>query len=204
MKRLRNEFFKHLHYLCLAGVIALGLMTIVATTGNDSELTPEELGEIVLQILGACDPAAAQCGGQGNTIGFGGSFIVTGQRNNGMGDLDLTVTRYNDNGTIDTTYATNGTFTFDGGVMGIDQAFSHALDATGRVVVTGRSANAMGGTDMITIRLTTMGMLDPTFNPAGPVPGVLRITGTAGNPLSLDQGNGIAIDAMTGNIFVTG
>jgi hypothetical protein len=34
MKRVRNGFVKNLHYLCLAGVIALGLTTIIATGGG--------------------------------------------------------------------------------------------------------------------------------------------------------------------------
>jgi len=34
MKKAGNGFVKNLHYLCLAGVIALGLMTIVATGGG--------------------------------------------------------------------------------------------------------------------------------------------------------------------------
>ena len=34
MKRVRNGFVKNLHYLCLAGVIAVGLMTIIATGGG--------------------------------------------------------------------------------------------------------------------------------------------------------------------------
>ena len=33
MKKSRNGFVKNLHYICLIGVIALGLMTIVGTTG---------------------------------------------------------------------------------------------------------------------------------------------------------------------------
>jgi len=35
MKKARNGFIKNLHYLCLIGVIALGLMTIVGSNGGD-------------------------------------------------------------------------------------------------------------------------------------------------------------------------
>ena len=34
MKKVRNEFIKSLYYLCLIGVIALGLMTIIGTGGG--------------------------------------------------------------------------------------------------------------------------------------------------------------------------
>ena len=37
MKKVRNGFVKNLHYLWLAGVIALGLMTIVATGGGGGD-----------------------------------------------------------------------------------------------------------------------------------------------------------------------
>ena len=35
MKKAGNGFVKNLHYFCLAGVIALGLMTIIATGAGD-------------------------------------------------------------------------------------------------------------------------------------------------------------------------
>ena len=35
MKRARNGFIKNLHCLCLTGVIALGLMTIIASNGSN-------------------------------------------------------------------------------------------------------------------------------------------------------------------------
>lgn len=47
MKKSRDGFIKNLHYFCLTGVIALGLMTIVATGGGgggggDGAVTPTE------------------------------------------------------------------------------------------------------------------------------------------------------------------
>ena len=47
MKKARNGFIKNLRYICLTGVIALGLMTIVATGGGgggggDGAVTPTE------------------------------------------------------------------------------------------------------------------------------------------------------------------
>jgi len=37
MKKVRNGFIKNLRHLCLIGVIALGLMTIVGTGGNGDD-----------------------------------------------------------------------------------------------------------------------------------------------------------------------
>jgi len=39
MRKVRNGFIKNLHYLCLIGVIALGLMTIVGSNGGDGGTT---------------------------------------------------------------------------------------------------------------------------------------------------------------------
>jgi hypothetical protein len=40
MKKLRNKFIKNLRYLFLIGISALGLMTIIATGGDDGESAP--------------------------------------------------------------------------------------------------------------------------------------------------------------------
>lgn len=40
MKKARNGFVKNLRYLCLIGVVALGLMTVVGTGGNDDDSAP--------------------------------------------------------------------------------------------------------------------------------------------------------------------
>ena len=39
MRKVKNGFIKNLHYLCLIGVIALGLMTIVGTGGGGGGTT---------------------------------------------------------------------------------------------------------------------------------------------------------------------
>jgi len=40
MRKVRNGFIKNLHYLCLIGIIALGLMTIVGSNGDGTTTTP--------------------------------------------------------------------------------------------------------------------------------------------------------------------
>ncbi len=216
MKRLRNEFFKHLHYLCLAGVIALGLMTIVATTGDNGVVAPggpaaHPSGTLDTTFGGGTgfvihnNAAGGNSGDQGNFI-TPGSFTVAGFSLNANAppgpDLDMVVWKYNDNGTLNVTFGAGGVFVFDSG-NGFDLGFSHAVDAMGRVVVTGLSAIAAAPpfpSNMAVLRLTATGMLDPTFG----VGGVFLSTGPAGGPPPLfDQGNGITIDA-NGNSVVTG
>ena len=40
MRKAKNGFTKNLHYLCLIGIIALGLMTIVGSNGDGTTTTP--------------------------------------------------------------------------------------------------------------------------------------------------------------------
>ncbi len=217
MKRLSNEFFKHVHYLCLAGVIALGLLTIVATNhGNNGVVAPggpaaHPSGTLDTTFGGGTgfvihnNAAGGNGGDQGNFITPGSFFVAGFSLNaNAVPDFDMVVWKYNDDGTLDTMNfgAPNGFVVFDSG-NGFDFGFSHAVDAMGRVVVTGLSAIAPGfpfPSNMAVLRLTATGMLDPTFG----VGGVFLSNGPAGGlPPLADQGNGITIDA-NGNSVVTG
>ena len=45
MKKLKNGFVKNLHYICVIGVIAIGLLTIVGTGGGgDGNPAKEDSG----------------------------------------------------------------------------------------------------------------------------------------------------------------
>ncbi len=210
MKRLRNEFFKHLHYLCLAGVIALGLMTIVATTDNNGGVAPVAPGGPAAPS-GTLDTTFGggngfvvnnnAAGGNGADAGnfiTTGSIFIAGFSTNAVPDIDIVVWEYNTDGTLNANFGNNGIFVFDS-MFGIDFGFSITTDANGNILVTGLSA-ALLGVNMAVLRLTPNGMLDPTFG----VGGLFLITSTAGAaPFGFDQGNGITIDA-NGNIVVTG
>ncbi len=210
MKRLRNEFFKYLHYLRLAGVIALGLMTIVATTDNNGGVAPVAPGGPAAPS-GTLDTTFGggngfvvnnnAAGGNGADAGnfiTTGSIFIAGFSTNAVPDIDIVVWEYNTDGTLNANFGNNGIFVFDS-MFGIDFGFSITTDANGNILVTGLSA-ALLGVNMAVLRLTPNGMLDPTFG----VGGLFLITSTAGAaPFGFDQGNGITIDA-NGNIVVTG
>jgi len=57
MKKVRNGFVKNLHYLCLAGVIALGFITIVATGGGGGGSSSSSGGTGSVAVFLTDDPA---------------------------------------------------------------------------------------------------------------------------------------------------
>ena len=84
--------------------------------------------------------------------------------------------RLNDDGTLDTTFNASGQL---GSIPGIafitfsilnDLARGVAIDSQNRIVVVGSADNGQN-IDLVVVRLTSDGMLDPTFNPQSPVVG---------------------------------
>ncbi len=166
MKRLRNEFFKHLHYLCLAGVIALGLMTIVATTGDNGVVAP---GGPAAHPSGTLDTTfgggtgfvvfdGGNGGDSGNSI-MPGSILVAGFITNAALDTDMAVWDFNTDGTLNANFGNNGIFVHDDAAGGNNPGFNFDLGtsmttaANNRILVTGSSTNAAGDTDQVTWRL---------------------------------------------------
>jgi uncharacterized delta-60 repeat protein len=106
---------------------------------------------------------------------------------------DLIVQRITSTGTVDSQFASSGTFDF--ARTGDDYAQAIALDSTGRVLVAGTMQGSTGNADMVVIRLTTLGQLDTSF---GGGSGFITID-RGGNEVAED----IAIDSQ-GRIFVVG
>ena len=104
--------------------------------------------------------------GQGDDTGYSvitdsaNRIVVAGYSSNGP-DLDITIWRFNPNGTPDTTFDTDGLVTWDSG-NGDDKAYSVAIDSANRIIVTGESAS-----DLVVLRLNPDGSLDTTFGTNG-------------------------------------
>ena len=79
-----------------------------------------------------------------------GKIVVTGYQNNGT-DADLFVIRYNDDGTLDTGFGTNGAFAYDGG-NGDDGGLAIAVQSDGKIIAAGYRSN---GTDIDLIGIKT-------------------------------------------------
>ena len=108
--------------------------------------------------------------------------------------LDFALARYNSDGSLDTTFGTDGKVTTDFDSPN-DYAVGMAIDAAGKVVLVGRSKQAGTGYDFAPARYNTDGSLDTTFGSGGKV-----TTDFSG---SSDNGSCVAIDG-DGKIVVGG
>jgi uncharacterized delta-60 repeat protein len=79
---------------------------------------------------------------------------------------DFALTRYNSNGSLDTTFSGDGKLIANFG--GIDQAFSLAIQANGKIIVAGQTCNdAFTMCDVALARYNIGGTLDHTFGTNG-------------------------------------
>ncbi len=144
------------------------------------------------------DGKATTAIGLGQDSGFGiaiqadGKIVVSGVSNNGT-NFDVAVVRFNTNGTLDTSFDGDGKATTAIG-LGHDFAFGVAIQADGKIVVSGFATNGIDN-DFAVVRYTTTGTLDSSFDGDGKA-----ITAIGA---SHDSGFGVAIQA-DGRIVVSG
>ncbi|MHC4687194.1 MAG: hypothetical protein ACYTEW_23225, partial [Planctomycetota bacterium] len=79
-------------------------------------------------------------------------------------DGDVLVLRYNSDGTLDTTFGTNGVATYDSG--NVDEGRKTILQPDGKIVVSGATFNGTDG-DVLVLRYNSDGTLDTTFGTNG-------------------------------------
>ncbi|HEY0715548.1 MAG TPA: hypothetical protein VGF45_22895 [Polyangia bacterium] len=117
----------------------------------------------------AADGGAVDGGGSdgGGDAGDGGSDTSAPP----PADNDMAVVRFNANGTIDTTFGTNGIARVDLGVGAgttRDSLYSVTRDATNRIVLFGsKKADGRSDSDRVVVRLTPAGANDTTFGTMG-------------------------------------
>jgi uncharacterized delta-60 repeat protein len=94
-----------------------------------------------------------------------GKVVVAGDF--GASDTKVMVSRRNPDGTLDTTFATTGVASF--AVPGLARASARAMVAQGdgTVLVAGRLDNSTRASAVFVARLTSAGVLDPTFASGG-------------------------------------
>jgi uncharacterized delta-60 repeat protein len=95
-----------------------------------------------------------------------GKIVAAGYSNNGS-NVDFTLVRYNTDGTLDTTFDSDGKVTTAIG-SGTDQARSVAIQSDGKIVAAGFTGE-MGGEDVALVRYNTDGSLDTNFGTGGKV-----------------------------------
>ncbi len=122
-----------------------------------------------------------------------GKIVVAGYNYDGGIEHDFALVRYNDNGSLDTTFGGDGKVITDLGGNG-DQAYSVVIQDDGKIVVAGYSNKGGSGSDFALVRYNSNGILDTTFDGDGKV-----TTDVAYD----DYGYSVAIQS-DGKIVVTG
>jgi len=119
-------------------------------------------------------PAGAGGAGGGGATGTGGGTAGSGGTAAPFVDTDVVLARFNANGTLDSTFGTQGVARLDLGagaqVGGRDTPWGIAKDAEDRLHVFAARKNTNGrtDTDRVAARLSKDGVLDTTFGDANP------------------------------------
>lgn len=96
-----------------------------------------------------------------------GKIVVVGDTRIGS-NIDFVVLRYNADGTLDSTFDSDGIVTTAIGNRN-EEARAVALQSDGKIVVVGYSDNGIGQSDFAVVRYNFDGTLDTTFNGTGKV-----------------------------------
>ena len=124
--------------------------------------------------------------GESVTLQSDGKILVTGRSWNG-GSYDFAVARYNNDGTLDTSFGGGAGIVTTAVAAGTDQGQSVTVQADGKIVVAGYSYNGSDN-DFALVRYNTDGTLDTTFDPG--------VTNTLdGNPTFVENGAAVVLDA---------
>jgi len=141
-------------------VLAVGSMTASAAD-HDLDLSWAGLGYTT-----AGDPGTLN-GGQGMAIQCDGKVVVTGWVNGGGEDAELAVVRFNPDGSLDASFASNGVFRFDPNDLYFDGGSDVVIQKDGKIVVAGTTIAGLGSWDFLVMRLNPNGSFDPTFSGDG-------------------------------------
>jgi uncharacterized delta-60 repeat protein len=167
------------------GDIAVHCATIATPSGLD--VTFGSGGRVSTALGGIGDSEAIVIQPNGGIVTAGSREIATGS--------DFALTRHNPDGSLDTSFGTNGIATTDlGGAR--DQAFDAALLGDGGTVAVGRTdAAGVQKTDFGIVRYNPDGTPNPAFGTGGVVTTDIRGQG--------DQANAVAVQP-DGKILVAG
>ncbi len=138
--------------------------------------------------------------GNGIAIDGNGKILVAGCSTNAAGNYDMVLWRYNDDGTPDTTFNGTGIVVSNGAAGGnsYDAGYGIAIDANGKILVTGYSYNASNNMDMTIWRYNADGTPDTAFNGTG-----IAVHNSAAGGTWSDYGAAVKVDG-NGKILVTG
>ncbi|MEH2461293.1 DUF4347 domain-containing protein [Nostoc sp.] len=129
------------------------------------------------------------------TVQSDGKILVAGESDNGS-NYDLTIARYNSNGTLDTSFNTTGKVTTDFNNSS-DGGNSITVQSDGKILVGGISYKA-SNYDFAIARYNSNGTLDTSFNKTGKVTTDFNNSSDGGNSITV-QSDGKILLAGTSN-----
>lgn len=96
-----------------------------------------------------------------------GKIVICGNRITGLFTSAATVTRVKANGTLDSTFGTNGTWAYSVMLGGQNMAIGVAVQPDGKIVAGGMANNGTDTGKLFVVRLNSNGTLDNTFAGTG-------------------------------------
>ncbi len=121
-----------------------------------------------------------------------GKIVVVGYSVISNTNHDIALFRYNTNGSLDTTFDSDGVVTTDIGTLQ-DHGNSVAIQSDNKIVVTGYTYNLVSEYDIITVRYNTNGSLDSTFDTDGIVTTVVSTNNEYGNSVAVQNDGKILV-----------
>ena len=134
--------------------------------------------------------------GYAATIQPDGKILVTGEKIGG-GEMAVTLVRYNSDGSLDTTFDSNGIVITNIG-NGSDEGHSVVVQQDGKLIVAGISNNGVHD-DIALLRYNSNGSLDDTFDTDGIVVTDFNGNLSAASSVVIDNDNKILIAGATYN-----
>lgn len=155
-------------------------------TNGSLDTTFNTTGKVTTAIGASDDKVSAVA------IQSDGKIVAAGWIFNGGADFDFAVVRYNPDGSLDTTFDTDGKVTTAIGT-GDDQAAAVAIQSDGKIVVAGHAFNG-ANYDFAVVRYNPDGSLDTTFNTNGKVSTAIEASNEAAYAVAI-QSNGKIVAA---------
>jgi len=143
-------------------------------------------------------PYRSTADGVATVVQSDNKVVVVGDTQQSGATKDAFVSRYNDDGSVDTLFGTNGVTFLNFGANVDDIATGVTLDGSGKIVVcglTGKLSTPVG--DFWVARFNTDGTLDNLFNAGGAIPGT-KVVDMGGVDAASD------VKILNGNIVVVG
>ncbi len=122
-----------------------------------------------------------------------GKIVAAGDAYNGtISPADFALARYNTNGSLDTTFGTDGKVTTN--IFGYDYCHAVAIQSDGKIVLAGHSDSPNNvGAAFSLARYNTNGSLDTTFGTDGKVTTSIGSISSVGNAVAIQHGGKIVV-----------